>query len=633
MYYDVIIIGGGHAGSEAGNAAARSGARTLLVTTFLARIGQMSCNPAIGGVAKGTVAREVDALGGIMGRATDRTTLHFRMLNRSKGPAVWAPRAQCDRGLYSRTVRELLEERKGLDLYQGTVAALEIEGERITGIRCADGSVFRAGTVVLTAGTFLRGSIRMGLEKEMAAGRAGDAPSVDLADQLRDLGLKAERFKTGTPPRVDGRFVDFSRLERQDGEGGRHRFSHWERSAGLERLPCWVSRAGEEVKDVVRRNLDRSALYGGVIASQGPRYCPSIEDKVVKFPDAAGHQVFLEPEGRETTELYVNGLSTSLPPDVQREFLRKVPGLENARMTQPGYAIEYDYFQPLQLAASLELKSLRGLFLAGQVNGTTGYEEAAGQGVVAGINAAAAALGRPAWVPRRDEGYIGVLLDDLVTRGVDEPYRLFTSRAEFRLILRQDNALARLGPIAETLGLLDDPERRVLERQLRELDQAREWVRAERVDPEAVNPWLETRGETPISERLPLDRLVRRPHVTLEDLVDASGPVTSPGLGLDALAVAEMEIKYEGYIRREEQRAAALAMREAHALPPTAPYMEFQSLSYEARQKLERVRPANLGQAARIPGVSPTDLQNLLVELRKLGAPRASGALEDRGQT
>jgi tRNA uridine 5-carboxymethylaminomethyl modification enzyme len=620
MNYDVIVIGGGHAGSEAASAAARLGARTLLVTSFLARVGQMSCNPAIGGVAKGTVAREVDALGGVMGRAADRTTIHFRMLNRSKGPAVWAPRAQCDRAAYSREVRRLLEEQSGLELYQATVESLVIEGERVAGVRCSDGSEFAARSVVLTAGTFLRGSIRIGVEREVAAGRAGDAPTVDLADQLRDLGLQAMRFKTGTPPRVDGRSVDFSQLERQDGEEDGHRFSHWEDSGGLTRRPCWISRAGIEVKRVVEENLGKSALYGGAIASQGPRYCPSIEDKIVKFPDAPGHQVFLEPEGLETNELYVNGLSTSLPPDVQRAFLAEVPGLARARMTQAGYAIEYDFFPPLQLRETLELKKLRGLYFAGQVNGTTGYEEAAGQGIVAGVNAAHAVLGRQPWTPGRDEAYIGVLVDDLVTKGVDEPYRLFTSRAEFRLLLRQDNALARLGPAAARLGLLSDVQLRKLDSHLEDLERARIWVREERVDPKEANAWLEDRGTSSLAERQPLDRVVRRPQVRLVDLVAENGPVENPGFDRDALTVVEMEIKYDGYIRREEERARALAHRELHPLPDDAPYLTFQSLSYEARQKLDSVRPRTIGQAGRIPGVSPSDLQNLLVEIRKHGA-------------
>jgi tRNA uridine 5-carboxymethylaminomethyl modification enzyme len=445
---------------------------------------------------------------------------------------------------------------------------------------------------------------------------------------MLDLGLEARRFKTGTPPRVDGRSVDLDRLERQDGEEEGYRFSHWEVSGGLERRPCWIARAGEEVKEIVESNLDRSALYGGVLASQGPRYCPSIEDKIVKFPEASGHQVFLEPEGLKTSEMYVNGLSTSLPPDVQREFLRAVPGLENARMTQPGYAIEYDFFPPLQLGRSLALKCLHGLYLAGQVNGTTGYEEAAAQGVVAGVNAAHAALEREPWVPGRDEAYIGVLVDDLVTRGVDEPYRLFTSRAEFRLMLRQDNALLRMGPVAERLGLLSEEELARLDGHLEDLERTRKWIREERIDPAEANEWLVDRSSSPLTERQPLDRLVRRPEVTLRELVAEDGPVRDPGLGLDALAVVEMEVKYDGYIRREEERAAALAEREGLLLPPDAPYLDFRSLSLEARQKLSTVRPQTMGQAARIPGVSPSDLQNLLVEIRKRGRRMVPGDCE-----
>lgn len=631
MKYDVIVIGGGHAGSEAANASARLGLRTLLITSFLARIGQMSCNPAVGGVAKGTVAREVDALGGLMGRAVDRTTLHFRMLNQSKGPAVWAPRAQCDRGLYPREVRRQLEQRESLDLFQATVDALRIERGRIAGVVTSDGSRFDAPAVVLTAGTFLRGTIHLGPSTRIGAGRAGDPPTVRLAEQLDELGLAAGRFKTGTPPRIDGRTVDYSRFERQDGDSREDRFSHWERSPGLPSLPCWIGSAGPEVKAIVQGNLGSSALYGGAISSQGPRYCPSIEDKVVKFPDTERHQVFLEPEGLETSELYVNGLSTSLPPGVQREFLQAVPGLESARMTQPGYAIEYDFFSPERLSSTLALPDLPGLWLAGQVNGTTGYEEAAGQGVVAGINAGLSVLDREAWVPGRDEAFLGVLVDDLVTRGVDEPYRLFTSRAEFRLILRQDNCLWRLGPVAGRLGLLTEEEGRHLDRHLEQLEQTRSWVSETRIRPDELNGWLESRGGAAISETQPLARLLRRPEVTLEGLTEAGGPLEGVELDRDARTTVEMETKYAGYIARDRERADSLKLREEHPLPADARYLEFTSVSNEARQKLDRVRPANLGQAARIPGISPSDLQNLLVELRKRSAPDVARATPASG--
>jgi len=609
--YDVIVVGAGHAGTEASVMAARLGARTLLLTSNLDTIGQMSCNPAIGGIAKGTVVREIDALGGIMGRATDRATIQFRMLNRSKGPAVWAPRAQCDRTLYRRAVRSLLESVPNIELTQGMVTRLLLEGGRVCGVVAADGRRFRAQAVVLTAGTFLRGRIHVGTDTQIPAGRAGDAPAVDVAQHIDELGLTVSRFKTGTPPRVDGRTVDWSRVERQDGDEAGYRFSFYERAELPRQLPCWITWAGEEVKDIIRAHLSESALYGGAISGRGPRYCPSVEDKIVKFPDAKRHQVFLEPEGLDTHELYLNGLSTSLPVPVQLAFVRAVPGLERARLTRPGYAIEYDYYPPTQLTPWLETKTIEHLFFAGQINGTTGYEEAAGQGVVAGINAVRRIREAEPVLLGRDDAYIGVLVDDLVTRGVDEPYRLFTSRSEFRLLLRQDNALRRLAPLAQRLGLLTDVELRVAERRLAQEEEVLALARATTITPSAAAPVLASTGAgLAAPERVA--SVARRPGVSLGALLAAAG--LAPAVDEAAVASAGIELKYDGYLAREREAAARLAELASFALPADLPYPEFQSLATEARQKLDRVRPTSLAQAARIPGVSPSDLHNLVVE-------------------
>ena len=609
--YDVLVVGGGHAGTEAAALSARLGASTLLLTANLDTIGQMSCNPAIGGIAKGTVVREVDALGGIMGRAADLATIQFRMLNRSKGPAVWAPRAQCDRALYRRAARHLLERLERLDITQGMVARLLLKGHSVCGVETTDGRRFSARAVVITAGTFLRGKIHLGTDTQIPAGRAGDLPSVEMAQDIENNGFTVSRFKTGTPPRVDGRTVDWSKVERQDGEDNGFRFSFFERGDLPRQLPCWITWAGDDVKQIIQSHLQESALYGGAISGRGPRYCPSIEDKIVKFPDASRHQIFLEPEGLDTHELYVNGLSTSLPVHVQLEFLHAVPGLEHVRMTRPGYAIEYDYYPPNQLTPWLETKTVERLFFAGQINGTTGYEEAAGQGVVAGINAVLRSRGREPVVFGRGDAYVGVLVDDLVTRGVDEPYRLFTSRAEFRLLLRQDNALRRLYPLAARLGLLDSVERRTAESQLAEAERVLDIARSTSITPaQAAGALALSGGQLSVSERIAV--VAKRPHVSLAQLLQAAS--VAGDLSEAALTAAEIELKYDGYLAREREAATRLEELASFTLPADMRYLELSSLSTEARQKLERIRPVSLAQASRIPGVSPSDLHNLVME-------------------
>jgi len=627
--FDVIVVGAGHAGTEAAVAASRAGATVAIITSALESIGQMSCNPAIGGVAKGTVVREVDALGGIMGRATDLAMLQFRMLNRSKGPAVWAPRAQCDRGLYRRAVRNLLETQPRLQTIQGTVARLLLDGNRVTGVETLEGRKFSARTVVITTGTFLRGRIHIGTTTSVSGGRAGESATTHLAEQLENFGFTVERFKTGTPPRIDGRSVNFSKLAVQESEIAEfdYSWSHfWPGHRVVDgvtrhpsQLPCWITYLEEAGKDIVQKNIGLSAMYGGAIASRGPRYCPSVEDKIVKFPLAERHQIFLEPEGHDTAELYVNGLSTSLPADIQLEILHSIEGLANARMTRAGYAIEYDYYPPTQLDSSLQTKAVSGLFFAGQINGTTGYEEAAGQGVVAGLNAARRALDLSPVVLGRETSYIGVLVDDLVTRGVDEPYRLFTSRSEFRLTVRQDNALRRLSSIAQTLGLYDEQERKIVETRMTNEDHVLRVARESSVRPEQVNELLARNQSAAIPHSVKLVELARRPELGLSDLFACIGEDDVPP---DALLTAELEIKYAGYFERERLQAEKLRRLGDFRLASDIPYDAFASLSSEARQKLATLKPTTLAQASRVPGVSPSDLQNLVLEVERLREQR-----------
>ena len=624
--FDVVVIGAGHAGTEAAVAAARLGARVGLITSALETIGQMSCNPAIGGVAKGTVVREVDALGGIMGRATDLAMVQFRMLNRSKGPAVWAPRAQCDRGLYRRAVRSLLEQQPNLQTIQGTVARLVLDTDRrAVGVETLEGRRFGARCVVITTGTFLRGRIHIGTETHLSGGRAGEGASTHLAEQLEGAGLTVARFKTGTPPRIDGRSVDYSVLETQESEIEQfdYSWSHFWRSKRRDgtttrhpaQMPCWITYLDAAGKEIIKDNIARSAMYGGAISSRGPRYCPSVEDKVVKFPEAERHQLFLEPEGHDTSELYVNGLSTSLPAPVQLEILRSVRGLSNARMNRAGYAIEYDYYPPTQLDSSLQVKSVPGLFFAGQINGTTGYEEAAGQGLVAGANAALTAQERRPLVLGRETSYIGVLVDDLVTRGVDEPYRLFTSRSEFRLTVRQDNALRRLGPIGLALGIYSAAEDEVIHTRLHQEDLAMKLAEATTIRPDEADPVLTTARSARLSQPVKIIEVARRQEVSLRALLNAVG--IGAGIDDEALVTADLEIKYAGYFERERVQADRMRRMGDFALDTDLDYDEMRSLSFEARQKLANLKPRSLAQASRIPGVSPSDLQNLVIEIER----------------
>ena len=635
LNYDVIVIGGGHAGCEAACAAANMGAKTLLVTMDMNKIGQMSCNPAVGGIAKGQIVREIDALGGQMGRVTDATAIQFRMLNVGKGPAVWSPRAQCDRGKFIWKWRETIDHTENLDVWQDQVDELIVEDatcaatesqptKRAVGVRTIWGAEIRAKSVVITAGTFLNGLMHIG-RKMVKGGRIAEPAAERLTESITQHGIRSNRMKTGTPVRLDKRSIDFSKLRQQDGEQRAYRFSYYPGESGLSgfsgtlpQLPCWECYTNPDVHEMLRSGLADSPLYNGQIQSIGPRYCPSIETKLVTFPDREQHLLFLEPEGAETNEMYLNGFSSSLPMDVQIEALHKISGLENAKVYRPGYAIEYDFFDPTQLRHTLESKIIEGLFFAGQVNGTTGYEEAAGQGLVAGVNAALKCVGTEEFVMRRDESYIGVLIDDLVTKGVDEPYRMFTSRAEYRILLRQDDADARLTERAYEIGLAQKDRFDWWMQKKQAIEEIVEFCKNFPIKAKEINPALEKLGTTPLQFGVKLEDLIARPQLNFQNLMPIIPQLREfidklPNRKEEIAEAAEIRIKYKGYIEREKLVAEKMHRLENIKIKGHFDYNSIQSLSTECRQKLTAIDPETLAQASRIPGVSPSDINVLLV--------------------
>ncbi|HEX4888120.1 MAG TPA: tRNA uridine-5-carboxymethylaminomethyl(34) synthesis enzyme MnmG [Luteibaculaceae bacterium] len=616
--YDVIVVGAGHAGNEAAAAAANLGSRTLLITMNMQTIGQMSCNPAMGGIAKGQIVREIDALGGYSGLVSDESAIQFRMLNRSKGPAMWSPRTQNDRMLFAQAWRYRLEQTPNLDFWQDAVTSLMVEGERVVGVQTQMGQKIRCKAVVLTNGTFLNGLIHIG-EKQIGGGRSGEKASFGITEQLISLGMESGRMKTGTPPRVDGRSLDYSKMEEQPGDEQPSTFSYLRTTPPSKQLSCWITYTNDSVHDLLREGFEKSPMYTGRIQGLGPRYCPSIEDKITRFSERERHQIFVEPEGWNTVEIYVNGFSTSLPEDVQLKALQRIPGFEKAKIFRPGYAIEYDFFPPTQLHHTLETKTIKNLYLAGQINGTTGYEEAACQGLMAGINAHLRLREEEPFILSRSEAYIGVLIDDLITKGTNEPYRMFTSRAEHRILLRQDNADFRLTEKSYQLGLATQERYDAFCARRDNTRSLEKWLSQHSVKPDEVNPYLEEIGSSPLSQQVKLDSLVPRPHFSLEQFHDRHKALQEAVESFDnptnVLAQAEINIKYSGYIQKEQELADKLNRLEHIAFKKDFDFTAVRSLSAEAKEKLSKIRPSTLGQASRVSGITPSDLSILLVHM------------------
>ena len=616
--YDIIVVGAGHAGCEAAVAAAKMGSKTLLISMNLYLVAQMSCNPAMGGIAKGQIIREIDALGGQTGIVTDNTMIQFRMLNRSKGPAMWSPRAQCDKQAFSLFWKKLLEEQENLYLRQATVNELILEGRSVIGVKTLEGETFYGKKIILTNGTFLNGKIHIG-EINFSGGRLGESASFGLSEQLKNCGITTRKLKTGTPVRIDGRTIDFAKLIEQKGDDKPTQFSFTQTPPLQNQLSCWISYTNETVHDILRTGFDASPLFQGRIKGVGPRYCPSIEDKIERFSDRNRHQLFLEPEGKDTYEYYLNGFSSSLPEEIQLKALKYIPGLENAVVIKPGYAIEYDYFDPTQLHFSLESKILANLYLAGQVNGTTGYEEAGGQGLIAGINASLAIKNQEPLVLKRTEAYIGVLIDDLVTKGVEDPYRMFTSRAEYRILLRQDNADKRLTPIGYKYGLIDDKRMEKMNEKYQRQENLIQFIKSAKIDPKKINSFLVEAGTSTLSQKTTLQNILLRPQISIWNLIEHDSSLNeyakNQNINNEELENVEIAIKYEHYIQREEELAKKMMHLDTVKIPPQIDYHKFPSLSIESREKLSRVRPTNLGQASRISGVTPSDIVTLMVFL------------------